>query len=30
VLPMHGGDLPIGTFKGILKQLGLTEKDLED
>jgi mRNA interferase HicA len=30
VLPMHGGDMPIGTFKAILKQLGLTERDLED
>lgn len=29
VIPMHRGDLPSGTFRAILKQLGLTEKDLE-
>jgi mRNA interferase HicA len=25
VLPMHNGDLPLGTVNGILKQLGLKE-----
>jgi predicted RNA binding protein YcfA (HicA-like mRNA interferase family) len=30
VIPMHRRDLPIGTFRAILKQLGLTERDLED
>ncbi len=30
VVPMHRGDLPTGTFRAILKQLGLTERDLED
>jgi len=29
VIPMHRGDLPAGTFRAILKQLGLTEQDLE-
>jgi predicted RNA binding protein YcfA (HicA-like mRNA interferase family) len=30
VIPMHRGDLPSGTFRAILKQLGLTEDDLGD
>ena len=30
VVPMHRGDLPTGTYRAILKQLGLTERDLED
>ena len=30
VVPMHRGDLPMGTYRSILKQLGLTERDLED
>jgi len=30
VVPMHRGDLPGGTFRSILKQLGLTQQDLED
>ncbi len=29
VIPMHRGDLPLGTLKAIMKQLGLTETDLE-
>ncbi len=29
VVPMHRGDLPDGTYRAILKQLGLTEADLE-
>jgi predicted RNA binding protein YcfA (HicA-like mRNA interferase family) len=28
-VPRHPGDLKIGTFRGILKQLGVTETDLE-
>ena len=28
-IPSHRGDIAIGTFRGILKQLALTEKDLE-
>ena len=30
IVPMHRGDLPMGTYRSILKQLGLTEQDLED
>ena len=29
VVPMHRGDLPMGTYRSILTQLGLTERDLE-
>lgn len=29
VIPMHGGDLPTGTYRAILKQLGVAEVDLE-
>lgn len=29
VVPRHPGDLKPGTFRAILKQLGLTESDLE-
>jgi predicted RNA binding protein YcfA (HicA-like mRNA interferase family) len=29
IIPMHRGDLPTGTFRAILKQLGLTESELE-
>jgi predicted RNA binding protein YcfA (HicA-like mRNA interferase family) len=28
-IPRHAADLKTGTFRGILKQLGLTEDDLE-
>jgi predicted RNA binding protein YcfA (HicA-like mRNA interferase family) len=28
-VPRHPGDLKTGTFRGILKQLALTETDLE-
>ena len=30
VVPLHRGDMPNGTFRAILRQLGLTEADLED
>ena len=30
VVPMHSGDLPTGTLRAILRQLALTEQDLED
>jgi predicted RNA binding protein YcfA (HicA-like mRNA interferase family) len=30
VIPMHRGDLPYGTYRAILRQLGLTERDLEN
>jgi predicted RNA binding protein YcfA (HicA-like mRNA interferase family) len=30
VIPLHRRDLPIGTLRAILKQLDLTERDLED
>jgi len=30
VLPMHRGDIPSGTYRVIMRQLGLTEQDLED
>ena len=30
VVPMHRGDLAKGTYRAILKQLGLTERDLEE
>ena len=30
VVPMHRGDIASGTYRAILKQLGLTEQDLED
>lgn len=29
VIPMHGGDLPTGTYRAILKQLGVADEDLE-
>ena len=29
IVPRHGGDIRIGTLKGILKALGITQKDLE-
>ena len=30
VVPQHRADLPAGTFRAILKQLGLTPTDLEE
>ncbi len=30
VIPMHRRDLPTGTYRAILKQLGMTEADLEE
>jgi YcfA-like protein. len=30
VVPIHRGDLPIGTYKGILRQLDISESDLKD
>ncbi len=30
VIPMHRGDMPAGTYRAILRQLGLTEADLEE
>ena len=30
VVSVHGGDLAQGTYRAILRQLGLTEEDLED
>jgi predicted RNA binding protein YcfA (HicA-like mRNA interferase family) len=30
VIPRHGGELPMGTYLAILRQLGLAETDLED
>jgi hypothetical protein len=30
VVPMHRGDIASATYRAILKQLGLTEQDLED
>lgn len=30
IVPMHRGDLPTGTYRAILRQLGLTIADLED
>lgn len=29
VVPLHGGDLPLGTYRAVLRQLGITERDLE-
>lgn len=29
-LPRHRGDLPTGTYRAILKQLQITENDLEE
>ena len=29
IVPRHGGDLRIGTLKGILKALGIAQRDLE-
>ena len=29
MVPLHGGDLPLGTYRAILRQLGITERDLE-
>jgi predicted RNA binding protein YcfA (HicA-like mRNA interferase family) len=28
-VPMHRGDMPTGTFRAILRQLGLSNADLE-
>ena len=30
VVPMHRGDIPTGTYRGVLKQLGLEPEDLEE
>jgi predicted RNA binding protein YcfA (HicA-like mRNA interferase family) len=30
VVPIHGHDLARGTYRAILRQLGLTEEDLEE
>jgi predicted RNA binding protein YcfA (HicA-like mRNA interferase family) len=30
VVPVHGGDLAQGTYRAILRQLGLTDQNLED
>ena len=30
MLPRHAADLPTGTYRGILKQLGISTSDLED
>jgi predicted RNA binding protein YcfA (HicA-like mRNA interferase family) len=30
VVPLHRGDLPAGTYRAILRQLGLTDQNLED
>ena len=30
VIPMHRGDMATGTYRAILKQLALTEVDLEE
>lgn len=30
VVPIHSGDLPTGTYRAILRQLGITERDLEN
>ena len=30
VIPQHRADLPAGTYRAILKQLGLTPADLEE
>lgn len=29
-IPMHRGDMPPGTYRGILKALGITPADVED
>jgi predicted RNA binding protein YcfA (HicA-like mRNA interferase family) len=29
-LPMHSGDVPMGTFRSILKQAGLIEEEFRD
>ena len=29
VIPMHSGDIPLGTFKGILDDIQLTVEDLQ-
>lgn len=29
VIPMHRGDIKVGTYRAILRDLGLTETDLE-
>jgi predicted RNA binding protein YcfA (HicA-like mRNA interferase family) len=29
-LPMHTGDVPMGTFRSILKQAGLIEEEFRD
>ena len=29
-LPMHTGDVPMGTFRSILKQAGITEEEFRD
>ena len=28
-IPVHRGDMPLGTYRAILKQLGLTPEDME-
>lgn len=28
-VPMHRGDIPVGTYRAILRQLGLSDSDLE-
>jgi predicted RNA binding protein YcfA (HicA-like mRNA interferase family) len=30
VIPVHRGDMPEGTYRAILKQLGLTDADLQE
>lgn len=30
VVPRHGGDVPKGTYRSILKDAGLTEDDTDD
>jgi predicted RNA binding protein YcfA (HicA-like mRNA interferase family) len=30
VVPVHRGDLPTGTYRAILRQLGIAESDLKD
>ena len=29
-VPMHTGDVPLGTFRSVLKQSGLTEKEFRN
>lgn len=30
MVPRHAADLPTGTFRAIIRQLGITQEDLED